>query len=144
MFVIYWGTHLLYYVRNLLEYTITVHYSAVMFQIVGSCAGAQFGGQKLLLLVVLMWSISTMATPLAAHSLYWLLLSRLVLGLGEGLGMKYLEFCWNLLSVTFCFQAFQQFITFSLKRFRQNNVRLPSVTCRRLVRLGKPWPRYEN
>ena len=56
-------------------------------QIVGSCAGAQLGSRHLLPLVVLMWSVSTLATPLVAAHYHLLLATRVALGLGEGLGL---------------------------------------------------------
>uniref|UniRef100_A0A5S6Q6Q0 MFS domain-containing protein n=1 Tax=Trichuris muris TaxID=70415 RepID=A0A5S6Q6Q0_TRIMR len=56
-------------------------------QIVGSCAGAQCGGYVLLAFVVLMWSLSTLVTPMVAWSLQLLILTRVVLGIGEGLGL---------------------------------------------------------
>ncbi|VDP16251.1 unnamed protein product [Soboliphyme baturini] len=55
-------------------------------QIAGSCAGAQFGGHRLLAFIVFMWSVSTLVTP-KLPSLYSLLIARVVLGIGEGLGM---------------------------------------------------------
>lgn len=61
-------------------------------QIVGSCAGAQFGGRRLLLFVVFMWSLSTFLTPIVASSFHLLVLTRIVLGLGEGLG----KYCGDL------------------------------------------------
>ena len=55
-----------------------------LFQIVGSCAGAQFGSKRLLLFVAFMWSLSTFITPFVASSLHLLVLTRVILGLGEG------------------------------------------------------------
>ena len=40
----------------------------------------------MLMISVLLWSLSTFLVPLFAHSIYALLISRVVLGLGEGLG----------------------------------------------------------
>lgn len=37
---------------------------------------------------VMLWSISTVMTPFVAHSLTFLVTTRFVLGLGEGLGKK--------------------------------------------------------
>lgn len=45
------------------------------------------GGRRLLLFVVFMWSLSTALTPLVASSYALLLLARVMLGLGEGLGL---------------------------------------------------------
>ncbi|VDK21673.1 unnamed protein product [Anisakis simplex] len=56
-------------------------------QIIGSCAGSQLGGRRLLLGVVLLWSLSTLLTPFVASSFYMLIFTRIVLGLGEGLGL---------------------------------------------------------
>lgn len=50
------------------------------FKIIGSCAGEQVGGRRLLLFVVFMWSLSTVLTPLIAPYHYLLLLTRVVLG----------------------------------------------------------------
>uniref|UniRef100_A0A0M3I9B1 MFS domain-containing protein n=2 Tax=Ascaris TaxID=6251 RepID=A0A0M3I9B1_ASCLU len=56
-------------------------------QIIGSCAGSQLGGRRLLLSVVLLWSLSTLLTPIVASSFHLLIFARVVLGLGEGLGL---------------------------------------------------------
>lgn len=40
----------------------------------------------MLMLAVLLWSISTVITPLFAQSIPLLILCRVILGLGEGLG----------------------------------------------------------
>lgn len=56
-------------------------------QIAGSCAGAQLCGKRLLFLVVLMWTISTLLTPVVAPYLHLLIFSRIVLGVAEGLGL---------------------------------------------------------
>ena len=50
------------------------------------CAGAQFSSKRLLLFVAFMWSLSTFLTPFVASSLHLLVLTRVILGLGEGLG----------------------------------------------------------
>uniref|UniRef100_A0A914X5I8 Major facilitator superfamily (MFS) profile domain-containing protein n=1 Tax=Plectus sambesii TaxID=2011161 RepID=A0A914X5I8_9BILA len=56
-------------------------------QIVGSCAGAQIGSRRLMLCVVFLWSLSTLLTPIVASSFHLLLIARVALGLGEGLGL---------------------------------------------------------
>lgn len=56
-------------------------------QVIGSCAGSQIGGRGLLLFVVLLWSMSTLLTPIVASSYHLLIFARIVLGLGEGLGL---------------------------------------------------------
>jgi MFS family permease len=45
------------------------------------------GGRRLLAAVVFMWSLSTVCTPLVAGHYHLLLLARVILGLGEGLGL---------------------------------------------------------
>ncbi|VDK37783.1 unnamed protein product [Gongylonema pulchrum] len=55
--------------------------------IIGSCACSQIGGRRLLYCVVLLWSISTLLIPFVAPSYHMLIFSRVVLGLGEGLGL---------------------------------------------------------
>ncbi|GFS13599.1 sodium-dependent phosphate transport protein 1, chloroplastic [Elysia marginata] len=56
-------------------------------QVVGGSAAKRYGGKKILSLAVILWSISTLLVPLFAHSLTMLVLSRVILGLGEGLGL---------------------------------------------------------
>lgn len=56
-------------------------------QVVGGSAAKKYGGKRILSLAVILWSLSTCLVPLFAHSLYTLILSRVILGLGEGLGM---------------------------------------------------------
>ncbi len=58
-----------------------------MLQIIGSCAAAQIGSRRLLLFVVFMWSLSTLLTPVVASHYYLLVITRIALGLGEGLGL---------------------------------------------------------
>ena len=62
-----------------------------IFQIVGASATKKYGGKNVLLISVLLWSLSTFLVPFFAHSIYALLISRVILGLGEGLGK--LLFC---------------------------------------------------
>ncbi|VDD89793.1 unnamed protein product [Enterobius vermicularis] len=56
-------------------------------QVIGSCAGSQLGNRRLLFFVVLLWSLSTLLTPFVAPSYHLLIFIRVVLGLGEGLGL---------------------------------------------------------
>ncbi|CAG0882703.1 unnamed protein product [Darwinula stevensoni] len=56
-------------------------------QLVGATAGSSFGGKKVLLFAVLLWSLTTVVTPLVASNIYVLILTRILLGLGEGLGL---------------------------------------------------------
>ncbi|KRZ90939.1 Exosome component 10 [Trichinella sp. T8] len=56
-------------------------------QILSSCIGAQWNSYGLLGFVVLLWSISMLVTPYVASSFPLLMFSRLLLGLGEGLGL---------------------------------------------------------
>lgn len=56
-------------------------------QIIGSGLGTRFGGKKVLLFAVLLWSFSTILTPFVAPSIPWLVFLRVLLGLGEGLGL---------------------------------------------------------
>ncbi|KRZ21642.1 Exosome component 10 [Trichinella pseudospiralis] len=56
-------------------------------QILSSCIGAQWNGYGLLGFVVLLWSVSMLVTPYVASSFPLLMFSRLLLGLGEGLGL---------------------------------------------------------
>lgn len=54
-------------------------------QIIGGVLAARFGGKPVLGVAVLAWSLLTLATPLAARSGLWVLVScRVLLGLGEG------------------------------------------------------------
>lgn len=56
-------------------------------QLVGSSAPSRYGGRTVMAGAVLLWSASTLITPLVASSLPLLLLCRALLGLGEGLGL---------------------------------------------------------
>lgn len=69
------------------------------FQIIGANAASKYGGRRVLCFAVLLWSLSTVVTPLAASYLPLLICTRVVLGLGEGLGEQ-LEFL-NALSLLF-------------------------------------------
>lgn len=56
-------------------------------QVVGASAASRIGGKTVLTSAVFLWSLSTLLTPLVASSVYLLVLSRILLGLGEGLGL---------------------------------------------------------
>ncbi|KAL6257193.1 hypothetical protein P5V15_012122 [Pogonomyrmex californicus] len=56
-------------------------------QIIGASTASRFGCKTVLMLAVLLWSISTVVTPLLAQSVPLLIVCRVVLGLGEGLGL---------------------------------------------------------
>ncbi|XP_053395417.1 sialin-like [Mercenaria mercenaria] len=56
-------------------------------QVIGASATRRYGGKKVLMMSVLLWSLSTFLVPLFAHSIYSLIVARVVLGLGEGLGL---------------------------------------------------------
>uniref|UniRef100_A0A023F4L9 Putative permease of the major facilitator superfamily n=2 Tax=Triatoma infestans TaxID=30076 RepID=A0A023F4L9_TRIIF len=56
-------------------------------QIVGACAASRFGGKTVLLFAVFLWSVFTSITPLLATSVPALIFCRVILGLGEGLGL---------------------------------------------------------
>ncbi|XP_026285662.1 uncharacterized protein LOC113211496 [Frankliniella occidentalis] len=56
-------------------------------QIIGACAANRFGGKLVLLFAVFLWSVSTTITPLLATSVPALIFCRVLLGLGEGLGL---------------------------------------------------------
>lgn len=56
-------------------------------QTLASRASSRYGGRFVMICSVLLWSLSTMATPLVASSLPAVLLCRMLLGLGEGLGL---------------------------------------------------------
>lgn len=56
-------------------------------QIIGANAVNKYGGRRVLCFSVLLWSLSTIATPLAASYLPALITTRVLLGLGEGLGL---------------------------------------------------------
>lgn len=55
--------------------------------VIGGSAAKRYGGKNMLTLAVFMWSISTFITPLFAHSMYALIFLRVLLGIGEGLGL---------------------------------------------------------
>ncbi|PSN40428.1 hypothetical protein C0J52_09265 [Blattella germanica] len=56
-------------------------------QVIGACAASRFGGKAVLLFAVFLWSVSTSVTPLLATSVPALIFCRVLLGLGEGLGL---------------------------------------------------------
>lgn len=56
-------------------------------QMIGASASTKIGGKTVLTCAVFLWSLSTLFTPLVASSVYLLVLSRVLLGLGEGLGL---------------------------------------------------------
>ncbi|CAK9810513.1 Sodium-dependent phosphate transport protein 1, chloroplastic [Anthophora quadrimaculata] len=60
-------------------------------QIIGANTASRFGCKTVLMLAVLLWSISTVITPILAQSVPLLIICRVVLGLGEGLGKVLLE-----------------------------------------------------
>lgn len=55
--------------------------------LIGGSAPKKYSGKKVLILAVFMWSLSTFITPFISSSLYLLLLVRVLLGVGEGLGL---------------------------------------------------------
>jgi len=56
-------------------------------QIIGGSLATRVGGRSVLLFAVLLWSLSTVITPLIAQSVSGLIICRILLGLGEGLGL---------------------------------------------------------
>ena len=64
----------------------TVFTRSAVPQIIGGSLAARVGGRSVLLCAVLLWSLSTVITPLIAHSIFGLIVCRILLGLGEGLG----------------------------------------------------------
>jgi len=58
----------------------------LFFKIIGASTANRFGCKTVLMLAVLLWSISTVVTPFLAQSVPLLIVCRVVLGLGEGLG----------------------------------------------------------
>lgn len=56
-------------------------------QILGANAARRFGGKPVLTVAVFLWSLSTLLTPVVASSVYLVIVTRVVLGLGEGLGL---------------------------------------------------------
>lgn len=56
-------------------------------QVIGASATKKYGGKNVLTISVLLWSLSTFLVPLFAHSIYSLFIARVILGLGEGLGL---------------------------------------------------------
>ena len=55
-------------------------------QVIGASAAKRYSGKTILSLAVFMWSLSTLVTPFFGGSLYMLVLLRIILGIGEGLG----------------------------------------------------------
>lgn len=61
---------------------------------IGGSGAKKYGGKMMLTIAVMLWSLSTFLVPFFAHSIYALILSRVLLGLGEGLGI--VEYSRNL------------------------------------------------
>jgi len=55
--------------------------------VIGGSAAKKYGGKNVLTLAVFMWSLSTFITPFFASSIYALMGLRVILGIGEGLGL---------------------------------------------------------
>ncbi|XP_050402694.1 uncharacterized protein LOC126818993 [Patella vulgata] len=56
-------------------------------QVIGGSASKKYGGKLILTVSVLLWSLSTFLVPFFSSSIYALIMSRVFLGLGEGLGL---------------------------------------------------------
>lgn len=56
-------------------------------QVIGGSAARKYGGKSVLTMAVILWSLSTMMVPFLADSINALIISRVLLGLGEGLGL---------------------------------------------------------
>lgn len=56
-------------------------------QLFGACTAQKLGGKTVLVFAVCLWSLSTVVTPLCTDSLMALILCRILLGFGEGLGL---------------------------------------------------------
>ncbi|UYV66695.1 hypothetical protein LAZ67_4002602 [Cordylochernes scorpioides] len=56
-------------------------------QLMAAPAVSRYGARGVMAAAVVLWSLSTLATPLAARSLPLVVLCRILLGLGEGLGL---------------------------------------------------------
>lgn len=66
------------------------------FQVFGGSGSKKYGGKAILSLSVLLWSFSTLMVPFCAPSINWLIFSRVLLGLGEGLGKLYFIYVLNI------------------------------------------------
>ena len=55
---------------------------------IGGSAAKKYGGKYVLTLAVIMWSLSTIVTPLFVRHLHILVFLRVLLGVGEGIGKK--------------------------------------------------------
>lgn len=55
--------------------------------VIGGSAAKKYGGKLTLSLAVFLWSMSTFITPFFAHSIHGLVCCRVLLGIGEGLGL---------------------------------------------------------
>ncbi|XP_074643413.1 sialin-like [Tubulanus polymorphus] len=55
--------------------------------VIGGRAAEKYGGKRILTLAVFLWSLSTFITPFFANSIYSLIFLRVLLGIGEGLGL---------------------------------------------------------
>lgn len=55
--------------------------------ILGAAIARKYGGKRILTLAVSLWSVSTLFTPFVANDFTLLILTRILLGVGEGLGM---------------------------------------------------------
>lgn len=73
-------------IKNINECKIIKYLIFLIFQVFWGNAGNKYGVKKVLCFAVFLWSISTIATPLCVSNIPLLIISRIVLGLGEGLG----------------------------------------------------------
>ncbi|ESO09538.1 hypothetical protein HELRODRAFT_97629 [Helobdella robusta] len=55
--------------------------------LVGGSAPRKYSGKKVLSLAVFIWSLCTFITPFISHMFYFLVFTRVLLGIGEGLGL---------------------------------------------------------
>ncbi|CAL8098308.1 unnamed protein product [Calicophoron daubneyi] len=65
--------------------TFSVGYLSSM--IIGGSAAKRYGGSRVLVVAVLLWSVSTLITPPFAFSIKALITLRFLLGVGEGIGL---------------------------------------------------------
>lgn len=79
------------------QYKWTLHWQGVILssfafgyitsQVLGSGAAMKYGGKRVLTCAVFLWSLSTLLTPVIASSVILLIISRILLGIGEGIGL---------------------------------------------------------
>jgi MFS family permease len=64
-----------------------IYLFSLLLKIIGGSFAKKFGGKNVLTFAVFLWSLLTFLTPLFAYSVPTLIISRILLGIAEGVGL---------------------------------------------------------